>query len=133
MTLTRYADRPDLLARRHAELAAVTFPAYMHENEPGNLYWGRLYSDFPDFEVALVDDDELLAEAYAVPLPWDGSLDDLPSGWEEGFVRGMTAPTRDCVDGDCDQRLACETGPLVIQDGVVVHVEPNVWVLHRLS
>ena len=38
MTLIRYADRPDLLARRHAELSAVTFPAYMHENEPGNLY-----------------------------------------------------------------------------------------------
>ena len=63
----------------------------MHENEPGNLYWGRLYSDFPDFQVALVEGDELLAEAHAVPLPWDGSLDDLPSGWEEGFVRGMTS------------------------------------------
>ena len=94
MTLIRYADRPDLLARRHAELSAVTFPAYMHENEPGNLYWGRLYSDFPDFQIALVEGDELLAEAHAVPLPWDGSLDDLPSGWEEGFVRGMTSPDR---------------------------------------
>lgn len=91
MTLVRYADRPDLLARRHAELSSVTFPAYMHENEPGNKYWGRLYSDFPDFQVALLEGDDLLAEAHAVPLPWDGSLDDLPSGWEEGFVRGMTS------------------------------------------
>ena len=47
----------------------------MNENEPGNLYWGRLYTDFPDFQVALVDGDELLAEAHAVPLPWDGSRD----------------------------------------------------------
>lgn len=92
MTLVRYADRPDLLARRHEELSSVIFPAYMHENEPGNRYWGRLYSDFPDFQVALVRGEELLAEAHAVPLPWDGSLDDLPSGWEEGFVRGMTSP-----------------------------------------
>jgi len=93
MKLVRYSDRPDLLERRHAELSAATFPAYMHENEPGNKYWGRLYSDFPEFQVALVDGDELLAEAHAVPLSWDGSLVDLPSGWEQGFVRGMTSAT----------------------------------------
>ena len=42
----------------------------MNENEPGNLYWDRLYTDFPDFQVALVDGDELLAEAHAISLPW---------------------------------------------------------------
>ena len=91
MNLVRYADRPDLLERRFEELTRPTFPAYMNENEPGNLYWSRLYTDFPDFQVALVDGDELLAEAHAIPLPWDGSLEDLPAGWDEGFVRGMTS------------------------------------------
>jgi len=91
MKLVRYVDRPDLLERRHAELSASTFPPYIHENEPGNRYWRRLYTDFPEFQAALVDGDELVAEAHAVPLPWEGSLDDLPAGWEEGFVRGMTS------------------------------------------
>ena len=91
MNFVRYADRPDLRARRHAELSGITFPDHMHHNEPGNRYWGRLYSDFPEFQVALVEGDELLAEAHAVPVPWDGTLDDLPSGWEEGFVLGMTS------------------------------------------
>jgi GNAT superfamily N-acetyltransferase len=91
MKVVRYDDRPDLRARRHAELARATFPPYMHESEVGNRYWGRLYSDFPDFQVALLEGDELLAEAHAVPLPWDGSLHDLPSGWEDGFARGMTS------------------------------------------
>lgn len=91
MKVVRYVDRPDLRARRHEELTRPTFPEYMNNNEPGELYWDRLYADFPDFQVALVDDDELLAEAHAVSLPWDGSLDDLPSGWDEGFVRGMTS------------------------------------------
>ncbi len=90
MKIVRYADRPDLMERRFDELVLPAFPAYMNENEPGNLYWGRLYSDFPDFQVALVEGDELLAEAHAVPLSWDGSREDLPSGWDEGFVRGMT-------------------------------------------
>ena len=91
MNVVRYADRPDLLERRFRELVVPAFPAYMNENEPGNLYWDRLYTDFPDFQVALVDGDELLAEAHAIPLPLDGTLEDLASGWDEGFVRGMTS------------------------------------------
>ena len=94
MRLVRYADRPDLMERRFQELVEPAFPAYMNENEPGILYWGRLYTGFPDFQVALVDGDELLAEAHALSLPWDGTLDDLPSGWDEGFVRGMTSSER---------------------------------------
>jgi GNAT superfamily N-acetyltransferase len=96
VSIVRYADRPDLRARRFAELSGVTFPEYMHNNQSGTLYWHRLYDDFPEFQVALVDGDELLAEAHAVPIPWDGTVDGLPSGWDEGFVLGMTtdrAPT----------------------------------------
>ncbi|HEX4747594.1 MAG TPA: hypothetical protein VFU99_12015 [Gaiellaceae bacterium] len=90
MKVVRYADRPDLLGRRYEELTKPTFPEYMNHNEPGKD-WGRLYTDFPDFQVALVDGDELLAEAHAISLPWDGTLADLPSGWDEGFTRGMTS------------------------------------------
>jgi len=88
--LVRYADRPDLLERRFEELTRPTFPEYMNHNEPGRN-WGRLYTEFPDFQVALVDGDELLAEAHALPVPWDGTLQGLPSGWDEGFEAGMTS------------------------------------------
>ena len=55
----------------------------------GRLYWGRLYDQFPDFQVALLDGDELVAEAHAVPSPGtDHSR--IPAGWDEGFVRGIT-------------------------------------------
>lgn len=90
MNLARYADRPDLLERRYEELTKPTFPDYMNHNEPGKD-WGRLYTDFPAFQVALVEGDELLAEAHALSLPWDGTLNELPSGWDEGFTRGMTS------------------------------------------
>jgi GNAT superfamily N-acetyltransferase len=89
--LVRYADRPDLRERRYGELSARTFPEFMHHNEPGGKYWSRLYDRFPDFQVALVEGEELVAEAHAVPVAWDGSLRDLPSGWDEAFVRGMTS------------------------------------------
>jgi hypothetical protein len=61
----------------------------MNHNEPGRN-WGRLYTDFPDFQVALVDGDDLVAEAHAIPVHWDGTVDRLPSGWDEGFESGMS-------------------------------------------
>jgi GNAT superfamily N-acetyltransferase len=91
MKVVRYVDRGDLRARRYEELTKPTFPEYMNQSEVADLYWDRLYTDLADFQVALVDGDELLAEAHAVSLPWDGTLDDLPSGWEDGFARGMTS------------------------------------------
>lgn len=91
MKVVRYADRRDLMARRYEELTKPTFPEYMNQSEVADLYWDRLYTEFADFQVALVDGQDLLAEAHAVPLPWDGTLDDLPAGWEQGFARGMTS------------------------------------------
>jgi len=87
--LVRYADRPDLRGRRVAELAGITFPEYMHHNEPGGRYWGRLYAEHPDFQLALLDGDDFVAELHSVPTPWDGTPDDLPSGWDEAFVRAF--------------------------------------------
>lgn len=94
MNVVRYVDRDDLMARRYDELTKPTFPEYMNQSEVADLYWDRLYTDFADFQVALVDGDDLLAEAHAVSLPWDGTLADLPSGWEDGFERGMTSGRR---------------------------------------
>jgi GNAT superfamily N-acetyltransferase len=70
-------------------LSRPTFPPYMNENVPGNKYWGRLYEDWPDFQLALLDGDELVAELHSVPTAWDGTDDDLPSGWDEAFLRAF--------------------------------------------
>jgi GNAT superfamily N-acetyltransferase len=90
MRLVRYADEPELREIRYETLGS-TFPEYMHHNDPGNRFWGRLYSDFPEFQVALLDGADLVAEAHALPVAWDGSLADLPTGWDDAFVRGMTS------------------------------------------
>jgi GNAT superfamily N-acetyltransferase len=89
VNVVRYADRPDLRAIRFETLTQKTFPEYMNHNEPGNLYWGRLYEDFPDFQLGLLDGDELVAELHSVPTAWDGSEDDLPPGWDEAFLRAF--------------------------------------------
>jgi hypothetical protein len=91
MELVRYADRADLHEIRRETLARVTFPEYMHHNEPGGKYWGRLYDEFPDFQLALVDDGALVAELHSVPTMWDGTNADRPAGWDEAFTRAFEA------------------------------------------
>jgi GNAT superfamily N-acetyltransferase len=85
--IVRYADRPDLRERRGDELS--NFPEYMKHNAMGWRYWGRLYEEFPAFQLAVLDGDELVGEVHALPLPVDG--DELPQGWDEAFERGMEA------------------------------------------
>jgi GNAT superfamily N-acetyltransferase len=98
MELVRYADRPDLREIRFARLSARTFPAFMHHNQMGTLYWGRLVPEHPDFQLALVDDGELVAELHSLPLAWDGSLADLPPGWDDVFERSFeTGRPHDCL------------------------------------
>ena len=99
MRLVRYADEEDLRAIRYAVLSQQTFPEYMQHNVPGNKYWGRLYEDFPDFQLGLVDGDELVAELHSVPTPWDGTDDDLPSGWDEAFLRAF--------ESGCEATVLC--------------------------
>lgn len=87
MELVRYADRPDLRERRSTELGG--FPEYMLHNAMGWRYWSRLYDDFPAFQLAAIEGEELAGEVHALSVPVVG--DELPEGWDEAFERGMEA------------------------------------------
>lgn len=89
MKFVRYADAPELLEIRYETLSRQAFPEYMQHNVPGRLYWAELYDAFPDFQLALVDGGELVAELHSVPTAWDGSDEDLPAGWDEAFRRAF--------------------------------------------
>jgi GNAT superfamily N-acetyltransferase len=87
LNLVRYSDRRDLIDRR--DRLSGSFPTFMHHNAPGGRYWARLYEEHPDFQLALLDGDALVAELHSVPTPWDGSGADLPSGWDDAFTRAF--------------------------------------------
>jgi GNAT superfamily N-acetyltransferase len=84
MDVVRYADRDDLRAIRGDVLN--NFPEYMNHNAMGWKYWGRLYDEFPAFQLALLDGEELVGEVHALPVHVDS---ELPRGWDEAFERGM--------------------------------------------
>jgi len=98
MELVRYADRPDLREIRFATLGSRTFPEYMNHNETGTRYWHRLADVHPDFQLALLDGGELVAELHSLPLAWDGTLADLPPGWDDVFARSFeSGRPHDCL------------------------------------
>jgi GNAT superfamily N-acetyltransferase len=107
MRLVRYADAPELRAIRFETLSSRTFPEYMHHNQSGTRYWERLYTEHPDFQLGLLDGDDLVAEFHSVPVAWDGTLEDLPPGWDDVFPRAFESgrePTVLCA-------LALSVGP----------------------
>jgi GNAT superfamily N-acetyltransferase len=74
-----YADRPELLEAGEWE---GVWPEYNTHGDVLNVYWLRLYDEFPDFQFFLYDDQErvVLAKGHCAPCRWDGTVDDLPAG-----------------------------------------------------
>ena len=101
MEIVRYADRDDLRDVRTEVLN--TFPTFMNHNAMGWKYWGRLYDEFPDFQLALLDDGDLIAEVHSLPVHVDA---ELPQGWDEAFERGM-----ELGDGNVLSLLAISVRP----------------------
>lgn len=103
MKLVRYADRQDLRAIRFETLSERTFPEYMHHNQSGTRYWGRLYDEHPGFQLGL---EAPVADWEA----WTGMR--FPDDGVYVFPGGLA--------------------PREVRDGLGTHVEPNVWVVHAV-
>jgi hypothetical protein len=82
------AERPELLERRD-ELGA-TWPEFMHHDAVASVFWDRQYEEYPDLQLYLLDDeDRLLAESNAVPIPFGPG--ELPEdGWDAALERAFT-------------------------------------------
>jgi vacuolar-type H+-ATPase catalytic subunit A/Vma1 len=64
-----YVERPDLLERRD-ELGAA-WDEFMYHDAVANARWNGQYEEFSDLQLFLLDeDDRLLAESNAVPVPF---------------------------------------------------------------
>jgi hypothetical protein len=65
-------------------------PEYNNHGDVLNQYWPRLAEELPEFQFHLVsDDDDVLARARSIPVRWDGTIADLPSGIDGAIARGF--------------------------------------------
>lgn len=87
--LITHAEQP-IPADAERRIVGESWPAFMLESAVGNMYYSRWNSDFPSFQFALYEGDEVIAIGNSVPFHWDGSLDSLsPRGWDWVLEKGM--------------------------------------------
>jgi hypothetical protein len=84
-------ERPDLWTQANNGFAA-SWPEYnMHGNHTA-LYFGELVPRFAQFQVLVYDrsSDRVVGRGRSIPLRWDGTLADLPSGIDAAGLRAVT-------------------------------------------
>ena len=82
-------QRPELIEQvRH--LSSSAWPEFLRH---GDVYhWGDLFRSFADYQIVLCNPlDTVVATGFAVPLIWNGSLDDLPPTIEDILLRALDA------------------------------------------
>lgn len=88
MEFVTTADRPDLETQAAAAFRAE-WPEFVFHDEVAGAYVERVGQYFPRFDVLLLEGGDVVAGGWAVPLPWNGVLDDLADGYDGALVRSV--------------------------------------------
>jgi GNAT superfamily N-acetyltransferase len=87
--LARVSDAPDLW-RPASLMCSSSWPEFMRQDPVADRCWGHLQTDWPEFQLVLVDGaGEVAAASQAAPLRWDGTDAGLPEGWDDQFERSV--------------------------------------------
>ncbi len=63
------------------------WPKYFEGSPVIQKYWSRVISEFPQYQFCLLNRQRRIAAVgNGIPLFWDGSIEHLPQGWDEGIV-----------------------------------------------
>ncbi len=87
--LLTLSERPDL-ATAVERFGSSVWPELMLHDPVADRFWPYMRNEFPEHQLALLDGKgAVVAVARSAPLAWDGSLEDLPRGWDEQFSRSV--------------------------------------------
>jgi len=71
------------------------WPAFITADEVAKRYIGPVRERFPDLELVLLDEDDVLVAAgWGVPVRWNGDPADLPGGYTDSLVRAVQGQDR---------------------------------------
>jgi GNAT superfamily N-acetyltransferase len=83
------SDRPDLEEQSKAALLTV-WPEFIFHDQVGSEFMGRVAEFFPQYDIRILEDGEVVAGSWGVPLRWDGSPGTLPSGYDGALISAVT-------------------------------------------
>jgi len=85
VTVASIAERPDLDGR-----LGRSWPAFIFHDPVAKRLIPAVSRAFPHLDLVLVDPaGEVVAGGWGVPVRWDGSVQDLPDGWDGALERAV--------------------------------------------
>jgi hypothetical protein len=89
MDIVTTRDRPDL--KDEADTAfRVKWPEFLFPHDPVmKQYEAQVAEFFPQYDVLLLEEDRVIAGGWGVPIRWDGTVQDLPEGYDAAMVRAV--------------------------------------------
>ena len=82
------SERPDLAEQGSAALLADWPEFVLHDRGAAELM-GRAWEYFPEFDVRLLENGEVTAGGWAVPLQWNGVAGELPDGYDGALTSAV--------------------------------------------
>jgi hypothetical protein len=83
------ADRHDLDEQARDALRSV-WPEFIFHDPVAAEYIGRVETYFPQYDVLLLDDGQVVAGGWGVPIRWDGTIGSLPDGYDGALVSAVS-------------------------------------------
>ncbi|MFF3946906.1 hypothetical protein ACFYYN_19035 [Streptomyces sp. NPDC001902] len=84
-----FDDRPDLHGQAEG-IFGEEWPEFIFHDPVADQHMDRVRRWFGELNLLLVDgDDRIVAGGWGVPVRWDGSRDDLPTGYDGSLVRAV--------------------------------------------
>ena len=72
------------------EVTTPLWPEFMMHDPIANKYWSSLFELFPEFQISLVIQDEIVGIANSIPFHWDKTVNELPDeGWDWVLKTGI--------------------------------------------
>jgi GNAT superfamily N-acetyltransferase len=86
-------DRPEL-GQEAADAFRELWPEFIFHDEVPKRYMPRVQEYFCRFDILLLDGARVAAGGWGVPLGWDGTVEGLPSGYDDALVRAVEGHER---------------------------------------
>lgn len=89
MDIVTTCQRPDLKGEADAAFH-VKWPEFLFPHDPiMKRYEAQVAEFFPQYDVLLLDEGRVVAGGWGVPIRWDGTIEDLPEGYDATMARAV--------------------------------------------
>jgi GNAT superfamily N-acetyltransferase len=83
------SERHDL-DEQASEAFRPGWPEFIFHDPVNSEYIGRVETCFPQYDLLLLDDGQVVAGGWGVPMRWDGTVSTLPDGYDGALISAVT-------------------------------------------